>query len=196
MSGLNRRFFDALMAEKKLSLRALAAKIGMNHSQLSLTFSGARKMQLDEAAQLSHVFSVPLHKIVEAAGVTVKPVGGGRVKVIGAMRGNGTVELHDKSTVERTTAPDDMPKGSIAVQCRTSGTDLEWADGFVLFCKEPGDLESGILGRFCLAQIKDGPAVVALVKRGYREGTFNLAGPYQQESVTLDWATPVLITRN
>lgn len=196
MSGLNRRFFDALLAEKKMSMRALASQMGMGHSQLSLTFSGARKLQLDEAAQLSQIFGVPLHKVVEAAGVTVKPAGGGRVKVIGAMLANGTVELYDKGTIERTTAPADMSRGSVAVQCRTSGTDLEWADGFVLFCKEPSELESGILGRFCLAQIKDGPTVVGLLKRGYKESTFNIAGPYHQESVTLEWATPIIFTRN
>lgn len=50
MSGINRRFFDSLLADKKLSMRALAAQMGMNHSQLSLTFSGARKLQLEEAA--------------------------------------------------------------------------------------------------------------------------------------------------
>ena len=105
MSEVNRRYFDALLAEKKLSLRALAGRMGMNHSQLSLTFSGGRRMTLDEAAQLSNIFGVPLHKIVENAGVTVKPTNGRRVPVIGVVRGDGTVELYDGSTIERTTVP-------------------------------------------------------------------------------------------
>lgn len=196
MSGINRRFFDGLLADKKLSLRALATQMGMNHSQLSLTFSGARKLQLDEAAQLSNIFGVPLHAIVEAAGVTVKPVGGGRVKVIGAVRGNGTVELYPKGVVERTTAPEDVPKGSIAVQCRTAGTELEWLDGAVMFCKEPDGVDPGYLGRVCLCKVKDNAVALAMVKRGYRENTVNLTGPYQKESVVLEWAAPIILTRN
>lgn len=193
---LNRRFFDSLMEEKKLSLRALAARMGMNHSQLSLTFSGGRKMQLDEAAQLSQIFSVPLHVIVENAGVTVKPLGGRRTQVIGAMRGDGTVELYEKGVTERTTAPEDLPDDVVAVQCRTSGTILDWMDGWVMFCRQPDGFEHGYLGRVCLCQIKEGPAVIAMVKRGYREGTCNLSGPYVRESVVLEWASPFIVTRN
>lgn len=196
MSGLNRRFFDALLAQKKLSMRALAAQMGMNHSQLSLTFGGARKLQLDEAAQLAQIFDVPLHQIVENAGVSVKKPGGGRVKVVGAVRGDGTVDLYDKGTIERTSAPEEVPAGSVAVQFRTSGTALDWADGWVMFCKETDDIEPDYLGRVCLCQIKDGPVVLAMVKRGYRENTVNLTGPYQKESVSLAWATPILWTRN
>ena len=193
---LNRRFFDSLMAEKKLSLRGLAAKMDMGHSQLSLTFSGARKMTLDEASKLSNIFSVPLHVIVENAGVTVKPIGGRRVNVIGAMRGDGTVELYEKGVVERTTAPDSLPDDAVAIQSRTAGTNLDWTDGWVLFCRQPNGMEPAYLGRMCLCQVKDGPAAVSMVKRGYRENTFNLSGPYQRESVVLEWASPVLLTRN
>ena len=36
MSDVNCRYFDALMAEKKMSLRGLAQRMGLGHSQLSL----------------------------------------------------------------------------------------------------------------------------------------------------------------
>lgn len=193
---LNRRFFDSLMAEKKLSLRGLASKMGLGHSQLSLTFSGARKMTLDEAAKLSSIFSVPLHVIVENAGVTVKPLGGRRVNVIGAMRGDGTVEIYEKGVVERTTAPEDLPEDAVAIQSRTAGTALDWTDGWVLFCRQHNGFEPAYLGRVCLCKVKDGPAAVSMVKRGYRDGTLNLSGPYQRESVVLEWATPIIVTRN
>jgi len=104
MNELNRRYFDSLMAGKKLSLRALAQKMGMTHSQLSLTFNGARKLQLDEAAQLSSIFGEPLHRIVENAGVSVRPSSGRRISVAGVVRGYGTVEMHDDSVTERTVA--------------------------------------------------------------------------------------------
>lgn len=49
MSSVNRRYFESLMADRRMSLRALAQKMVMGHSQLSLTFSGTRRPQLDEA---------------------------------------------------------------------------------------------------------------------------------------------------
>lgn len=196
MNEINRRFFESLMQEKNLSLRGLAAKIGLGHSQLSLTFSGGRRLTIEEAAQLSQIFGVPIHRIIEAAGVTTKPYHGKRVPVIGAMDSEGTVELYGKGVMERTDAPDLLPDNAAAVQCRTAGTSLDWMDGFVMFFRQADGIYPGHLGRFCLCQIKDGPAVVGTLKRGYRDGTVNISGPYHQDSAPLAWATPILITRN
>lgn len=196
MSDVNRRYFDALMASKRLSLRALAQKMGMGHSQLSLTFSGARRAQLDEAAQLSQILGEPLHRVVEALGVTVKPLSGTRTDVIGAVSGDGTVSLHPKGVVERTLAPEGLPEDVVAVQVRAPGSPMDWADGWVFFCRPPADVDPGCLGRFCLVKIKGGPAAVAAVRRGYQDGTHNLTGPFSRDSVELEWATPILMTRN
>lgn len=56
-------------------------------------------------------------------------------------------------------------------------------------------VEPDAIGRFCLAKVDGGPAVLATVRRGYREGTFNLSGPYTKDSERLEWATPILISR-
>jgi transcriptional regulator with XRE-family HTH domain len=196
MTEVNRRFFESLMADKRMSLRSLAQKMGMGHSQLSLTFSGARRAQLDEAAQLSQLFGVPLHDVVEALGVAVRPVTGLRVSVIGVVNGDGTVSMHASGVVERTTAPEGLPEGIVAVQVRAPGTALDWADGWVFFMREPQGVDPGSLGRFCLVKIKEGPAAMAAVRRGYNEGTHTLRGPYSADSVRLEWAVPVLMTRN
>lgn len=184
------------MQDKSLSLRALAKMMNMSHSQLSLTFSGDRKLQLDEAAELASIFSQPLHVIVENAGVTVRNIGQQRVSVVGAVQGDGTVSIHKPEIIERTAAPDGMSDNTIAIQCRTGGSPLDWMDGWVFFCPKPNGSDSSALGRFSYVKITDGPAVMATVKRGYKERTFNLAGPFSRESVTLEWATPVIWTRN
>lgn len=195
MSEVNRRFFDALMADKKLSLRGLAQRMGMGHSQLSLTFSGGRRMTLDEASQLSQIFGVPLHRIVENAGVSIKPNSGRRVQVIGSVKGDGTVDLYPRGTVERTTSPDDMPEDTVAIQCRTSGSPLDWADSMVLFCREPEGVDPAVMGRLSFCKLKDGPAVLATVRRGYLENSHNLSGFYAKESAVLESATPILLIR-
>lgn len=195
MSEINKRYFEHLMADRKLSLRSLAQHMGMNHSQLSLTFSGARKLQLDEAAQLSSIFGRPLTEIAEAAGVTTVPVAGKRAQVIGTVGGDGTVSLYGSEIVERVNAPDGLPPDCIAVQARTASSPLGWMDGWVYFCRPHDGVDAALYGSLCLVKIKGGAAVVATVTRGYKEGTFNLSGPYNAESVKLEWGTQVLLIR-
>lgn len=184
------------MQGKDLSLRGLAKSMGMSHSQLSLTFSGDRKLQLDEAAQLSMIFGEPLHRIVENAGITVKSFHNHRVSVIGAMQGDGTVTMNPDGVIERTHAPEPLPPDGFAVQCRTGGSALDWMDGWVFFCPSTDGVDSAILGRFAFCRIKGGPVVMASVRRGYHEDTFNLRGPYSADSVRLEAASPVLFSRN
>lgn len=188
---VDKRFFKALMAQQKLSLRAVAAKMDMGHSQLSLTFSGKRRMQLDEANQLGKIFGVPLARIAEAAGID--SVKDRRLPMLGFMRGDGTVELLDKPV--RSPAPEGLPEGAIALQAHTADSANAWLDGWTLFCVRPTEVAGDAVGRFCYAKIDGGAAVLATVRRGYQVGTFNLSGPYTAESVTLEWASPVLLSK-
>lgn len=194
--SVDRRFFETIMADKKLSMRALAARMGMTHSQLSLTFSGQRRMQLDEANQLAEILGVPLHRVATAAGVARAKANGRRCDVIGRMTALGVVELHEPGVIERAQVPDaGLPADTIAVQARTADTPASWMDGWVFFCARTDQVEPDALGRFCLAKIADGDVVLASLRRGYREGTFNLLGTYQAESVHLEWASPIILTR-
>jgi hypothetical protein len=193
---VDRRFFETLMASKKMSMRALAARMGMTHSQLSLTFSGQRRMQLDEASMLAEILGAPLHRIAEAAGVARAKANGRRCDVVGCVTARGTVELYGPGIIERTQVPDaGLPDDVIAVQARTADTPASWMDGWVFFCSRTGEVEPDALGRFCLAKIAGGDVVLASLRRGYREGTFNLLGPYSADSVRLEWAAPIILTR-
>lgn len=195
MAEVNKRYFESLLMDKGLSLRALAQRMGLSHSQLSLTFSGHRKMQLEEAAELAAIFNEPLTRIIENAGVPLRN-GQKRVSVIGAMHGDGTVELTPAGVIERTSAPAEIPENGIAIQARTASTPLDFMDGWVFFCADPHDIDPSVIGRFSYVKTKDGAAVLATVKRGYREHTFNLIGTFSSQNVTLEWATPILWTRN
>lgn len=196
MSEVNRRYFESLMQGKELSLRGLAQRMGMSHSQLSLTFSGDRKLQLDEAAKLSSIFGEPLTRIVENAGVSIRPYNQSRISVIGAMQGDGVVAMHGADVIERTSAPEGMPDDGVAIQCRTGSSALDWLDGWVFFCAKPNRVDPAALGRFCLCKVKGGPDVMASVRRGYQDGTYNLRGPFNADSVRLESASVVLFSRN
>lgn len=193
---VDKRFFETVMASKKLSMRALAAKMDRTHSQLSLMFSGQRRMQLDEAIKLSELLGIPLQRIAEAAGAGQARAGGKRVSVIGAMTPSGVVDVYPPGTIERTYAPAaDLPEDLVAVQARTADSPASWMDAWVFFCVPTTTIEPDAVGRFCLAKIETGDTLMATVRRGYRDGTYNLSGPYTRDSVRLEWATPILLTR-
>lgn len=193
---VDKRYFESLMTAKKLSMRGLAQKMGKTHSQLSLMFTGQRRMQLEEAAQLADILGVPLARVAEAAGVGKVRYGGRRVDVIGSMNGKGVVDLNGSGIIERTITPSpDLPDETVAVQARTADTPNSWMDGWVFFCIKADKIEPDAIGRFCLAKIEAGDTVLATVRRGYRDNTFNLFGPYMKDSVALEWASPILVTR-
>lgn len=192
---VDKRYFDNLLRDRQMSLRGLAKLMGLSHSQLSLAFSGHRLLKLEEASQLAGIFNEPLGRIVEAAGIAAPPSGKDRISVVGAVRGDGTVELHQDGVIERTAAPPGLPEDSIAVQFRTAGSPLGWADRWVAFCPAPRPADSSILGRLALVQIKGGPMVLATATRGYRDGSFNLDGFFRRESAELDTASPVFWVR-
>lgn len=195
MTEIDRRYFDGLLAVRGLSLRELARRMGMSHSQMSLTFSGARRMQLDEAAQIATILGVPMHAVIEHMGVRV---GAQRVDVAGIMRGDGLV-VPPPAAIERTAAPDALPDTAVAIHCRTADTSLSWMDGWTMFCAAPpapGTIGPAVLDLFCYAGLADGRATCATLRRGYAQGTFNLAGPFAAQDVELAWATPILLTRH
>jgi transcriptional regulator with XRE-family HTH domain len=185
-------FFKTLMAQHGLSLRTVASMMGLGHSQLSLTLSDKRRMQLDEAALLAQIFGVPLARVAEAAGIAIGR--DARIPLVGCMLGNGEVLVFKKK--EYSPAPDGLPEDVVVIQARTADSANAWLDGWNFYCQPPVDVAGDALGRFCYAQVVDGPIVLATVRRGYQSGTFNLSGPYAAESVYLEWATPVLMARS
>lgn len=192
---MNKQFFLDLMAARRLSMRGLAQRMGLQHTQLSLTFSGQRKLQLEEAAQLSQILGVPLHQIAVNAGVSVRPIAGRKVQVIGFVGKDGAVVHTHQDFGERTEAPDDMPDDVVAVQCRTAGTPLEWIDGWVAFFRKPDNVDTTAIGCMSYVKVAGGGSGLATVKRGYQPGTYNLTGIMERQNVVLESASPVILIR-
>lgn len=194
-SQLNGKFFTDLMRDKRISLREMSAKMGFSHhAQLSRIFKGERRMQLDEAVKLSTLLSIPFDDVIANAGYPQAVRSGNRVRVVGALTGSGIVE--PITGIERAVAPLGAPKGAIAIQARCSDTRLSWLDTWVFFCLEPSGIKNDIIGRFCYIKLKNGPSVLATIRRGYSSDAYNLSGPYEKQDATIEWAEPIIMTRN
>jgi transcriptional regulator with XRE-family HTH domain len=196
MNEINRRYFDALLMDRGMSLRDLAKVMKKSHSQLSLALNGARKFQAEELVQISNIFGEPIVDVMGNAGLGVRPLSGRRASVVGTVKGDGTIEPLGPDVIERAVMPEELPDDTQAVQCRTAGSPLDWTDGSVSFFRTPNGIDPGALGRLSVCKIQGGPVVISNVKRGYKDNTYNLFYPYQAESVALEWASPVLMTRH
>jgi len=64
----------------------------------------------------------------------------------------------------------------------------------VSVCRDTPGTDGEVLGRICWVQLEGGQQVVSMVRRGYLAGTYNLSGPFQQDSARIAWAKPVLLT--
>lgn len=193
--SINSKFFRDLMRDKDISVRKLAADLGMNHhSQLSLMLAGKRRMQLDEAVALGKLLGVPLNMIIANAGFPEIMRAGKRLPVVGILRGNGEIEKVPANT-ERAVAPAEEPTVVSAIQARTTDTALTWMDRWVFYCTEKQKPNPALLGQFCHIQLKGGKQVVAQLRRGYDEKSYRLTGTYNAENVAVDWVAPIVLTR-
>lgn len=192
---MNKDYFLSLMSSRRMSMRGLAQRMGMQHSQLSLTLNGQRKLQLEEAAQLSQIFGVPLHQIAVNTGINVRPTTGRRTQVIGFVGKDGAVVLNPPEVIERAEAPEDLPDDTVAVQFRTAESPLSWCDGWVAFFRRTDGIDPEAIGRTSFVKIRDGEHTIATVTRGYQPGTYNLSGIMSRQNVPLECASPVLVVR-
>lgn len=192
---INDKFFRDLIQDRGLTIQSVAKKLGMpQHTSLSLTLSGRRKMQLSEAVALSQILSVPLADIVTNAGYPLSKNSKG-VPVIGILRGDGTVEP-TKDNLTRAMLPEGLPPHVVAVQARTSDTALSWMDRFVFFADAQEKPAAASVGRFCVAASKS-KMQIGVLRPGYSAGTYAITGPHRREEMArIEWIRPILLTRN
>lgn len=190
---VNKAFFDDLLVSKSMSLRQLAKRMDILPSQLSLTFSGKRRMQMAEAVRISQLLGAPLNEVMASAGIVEATAR--RCKVVGVLNGDGFISEVDKDSIERVMMPDGMPAEVVAVQARTAESPLAYMDGWVMFCNGEHAPEE-MLDRFCSVKLTDGRQLLGTIRRGYSPGTFNVSGnvPLLNQRVTV--ASPVLLTRH
>lgn len=186
---INRRWFEEQLAARRQSQRILAAKLGLDQSAISLTFRGKRRMKFEEAAGLARLWGLPVSDVLRNAGV---PLDDGKQTIpVGAWYdGHGEVHMLGV-TGERMIPPEPMPKGSVAIHCRTTGSPLEHMDGWLLFA-EPPVSENIPLDHFCQVKIKNGIATLGVIRRGYTKGRYNIIGPATMiADADIKWAAPV-----
>lgn len=186
--SVNTHWFKSLMADRNVSQRELAKRIGIDHSALSLALRGKRQMKMVEAAGIARLLGVPVAEVMENAGIQADTR---TVPLRGYVDGHS--EMHTEESDERVPSPHAMPLGSFALQCRTASSPIDHMDGWMLFVQRPIDsIPADTIGRFCLCRLANGMQIVGTLRRGYKRGRFNIVTASSQfNDVELEWASPI-----
>lgn len=191
---VNKRFFDDLMKDRRLSLRSIARQLDMLPSQLSLTLNGKRRMQITEAVKLGQILGAPMAEVMIAAGIEEARLDRRRCNVIGHLTGTGEVQLVEPGSVERVMVPDGLPDDVFAIQARTMDSAFSYMDGWVYFGSSEKQDPADLTGCFSLVQIVGGALMMGTIRRGYSTGTFNVqAGPMNLTSQRIEWASKIIM---
>lgn len=186
---IDAKWFRQQLAERGLSQRQLSRKLGLDQSAISLTFSGKRRMQFKEAADIARLFGLPVSEVLNHSGLRLDE-GKPTVPLSSVYDGHGESHCIGVEGAERVAPPQPMADGSTAVHCRTAGSPLEHMDGWIIFCDPP--TTSIQLDQFCRVKIRNGVKVLGVVRRGYKKGRYNISGPAGVlHDADIEWVQPI-----
>lgn len=187
--AIDAKWFRSQLAERGLSQRGAARKLGLDQSAISLTFAGRRRMHFPEAAAFAALLGLPVSEVLRHLGLPVDQ-GQQTVPMCSVLDGHGESHCIGVEGAERIAPPKPMPEGSTAVQCRTAGSALEHMDGWIIFCEPP--TEKIPLDQFCRVKIRNGIKCFGVIRRGYKRGLYNLRSPCcQMTDIDIEWVQPV-----
>jgi transcriptional regulator with XRE-family HTH domain len=196
--SIESRWFQNLLADRRMSQRGLAKKLGLDPAAVSLMFRGKRRMQMHEAAEVARLLGVTMDEVMEHAGIRA-PAGGHvdllerSVPLVYWMDGSG--EMHAVDPGERVEITATMPDDVVACQCRTAMSQIEHMDRWLLFFRAPtsSGVQADAVGRYCVMRLRGGVMTAGYLRPGYKRGTYAVHGPMNLIDATVEWATPIVL---
>ena len=188
---MDKRWFQDRVKDADISQSKLARMLGIDRSAMSLTFSGRRKMRLEEAARIAEILALDVQEVLGRAGVRL-PQGPRSVPLVGTVDAEGVVR--PKRGAGRAEPPEGLPAGAVAIRCEDRAAVLY---GWTLFYVPQPGMTGEALERVAVVQLTDGTQHLAAVSRGFETGSYNLRklqGPHL-ENQRVAAASPVLWIR-
>lgn len=201
MAEIDGDWFHNRLDGRGQSLRALARHLGKDASAVSRTFSGKRKMTMEEAAEIAAFLGVPVTEVMHHAGITRDEGLGPKILLSAVIGEDGEV----RSLAE----PQPLPQAVldkaqlsigasrnrqiIAAQVRASSGALSiWDDAVLLFAPADG-IEPGAIGALSICGLAGGRQILARLDRARKTGEARVISPDGGiEEAVLATATPVI----
>lgn len=202
MAEIDGNWFHNQLDDRGQSLRALARHLGKDASAVSRTFSGKRRMTMEEAAEIAVFLGVSVTEVMHHAGITRDGEGLGPKILLSAVIG-------EDGEIRALSEPQPLPQAVldkaqlslgasrnrriIAAQVRASSGALSiWDDAVLLFAPSDG-IEPGAIGALSICGLAGGRQILAKLDRARKTGEAKVILPAGKiEEAVLATATPVL----
>lgn len=189
---MNTKWFRAQLADKKMSQRGLAKLLKLDAAAVSLMLRGMRRMTPEEAHDIANILGLPITEVLRQAGIKVLD-DVRRVPISAAVDEDGVVSLFPARTHDEVVGPADCPAGTYGVQCRAPSLPQ---DGWLMYVSPAQGPADAHMDKLCVVATTKGEQLMAVVRRGYRNGTYNLLVWPNHGAVRTDqdlaWSSPVL----
>ncbi|GEM_PF-1011653 len=202
MAAIDGDWFHARLKDTGKSLRALARHMDSDPSAVSRTFSGHRRMRMDEATQIAGFLGVSLADVMKHAGITAEADGPqARIVLAATINESGVIEMLPEpkplpaSVVEKAqlAVGGHYNRQVVAAQIRASSGALAIWDDAVLLFSQTDMVDASAIGALSICRLRDGRQVLAKVERARKTGEANLVSPAgKSEEVALLAASPII----
>ncbi|OHV24960.1 XRE family transcriptional regulator [Rhizobium sp. RMa-01] len=201
MAEMHGEWFHDQLKDRGKSLRKLAAHLSLDPSAVSRTFSGQRRMGMEEAMQIALFLGVPVSEVMKHAGI--KDIDGVPVSILlaafidenGTLQGLSEPRPLPQSVIDKAklAVGSNYDKRIIAAQVRASSGPLSIWDDAVLLFSHTDYVEPPAIGSLSICRVRGGKQILAKVERARKTGEASVISPAGKiEDAILETATPVI----
>ncbi|MGZ2448272.1 transcriptional regulator with XRE-family HTH domain [Rhizobium ruizarguesonis] len=202
MAEIDSAWFQNQLKDNGKSLRGLARHLEIDPSAVSRTFSGQRRMTMEEATQIALFLGLPVTEVMKHAGISMDAEGAATRILLAAF-------IDETGTMQRLTEPRPLPatviekaqlaigsgyrKQVIAAQIRASSGPLSIWDDAVLLFNHTDVVEPAAIGSLSICRVRGGKQILAKVDRARKTGEASVVSPAGKiEDAILETATPII----
>lgn len=176
MSEVDAGWFRERIADLDISQNAFAKRVGMSPSNLSLTLKGKRQITITRAADFARELGVTLDDVVLHSGIDYGTADGDRIKIVGHIDGAGAASFENR-TLGTVPAMGKMPPDTVALVMRTTQTDLDLMNGWIVFAGPVTDNVPTAVDRTALVKVRGAEKpLMRLIRRGQSAAIYTLTG--------------------
>jgi transcriptional regulator with XRE-family HTH domain len=202
MAEIDGEWFHDRLKDTGKSLRALARHLEKDPSAVSRTFSGSRRMTMEEATQIAVFLGVPVSEVMKHAGIARDADGiPTRILLAAIIDENGVMQMLPEprplpqSVIEKAQLAigNQYNKQIIAAQVRASSGALSIWDDAVLLFSHTDMVDPAAIGSLSICRLRDGKQILAKVDRARKTGEASVVSPAGKiEDAILSTATPII----
>ncbi|MBB3656459.1 transcriptional regulator with XRE-family HTH domain [Rhizobium sp. BK650] len=209
MAEIDSEWFHGQLEGRGQSLRALARHLGKDASAISRTFSGKRRMTMEEAVEIAAFLGTSVTEVMHHAGIA------GRARTPGDSESLGpeillSAMIGEDGELRALPEPQPLPqaildraplaigasrhRAVIAAQLRASSGPLSIWDDAVLFFAPSDGIEPSAIGALSICGLRGGKQILARLDRARKTGEARVVLPAGKiEEAMLATAAPVLV---